>query len=125
MKEYKEKRPIIVIGGRAGSFLGEYQAGGIIIVLGLNDDGRPIVGNFPCTGMHGGKMLFRGAVSAIHFPHQTTSHTASAEEMAEFVPYIKRYAELFECDAESLLSDSYTVITPDSKNPYKQMYVAN
>ena len=125
MKEYKEKRPIIVIGGRAGSFLGEYQAGGIIIVLGLNDDGRPIVGNFPCTGMHGGKMLFRGAVSAIHFPPQTTSHTASAEEMAEFVPYIKRYAELFECDAESLLSDSYTVITPDSKNPYKQMYVAN
>ena len=26
MKEYKEKRPVMVIGGRCGSFLGEYQA---------------------------------------------------------------------------------------------------
>ena len=34
MKAYKENKPAIVIGGRAGSFLGEYQAGGIIVVLG-------------------------------------------------------------------------------------------
>lgn len=34
MKEYKEKVPVLVIGGRTGSFLGEYQAGGIIVVLG-------------------------------------------------------------------------------------------
>ena len=27
MKEYEEKKPVIVIGGRCGSFLGEYQAG--------------------------------------------------------------------------------------------------
>lgn len=125
MKEYKEKRPVIVIGGRAGSFLGEYQAGGIIIVLGLNDDGRPIVGNFPCTGMHGGVMLFRGDVSGIHFPRQTTSHQITPDEMAEYAPYITEYAKLFDCDAASLLSDKYTIITPDSKNPYKQMYVAN
>jgi len=30
MKEYKEKKPVIVIGGKAGSFLGEYLAGGIM-----------------------------------------------------------------------------------------------
>ena len=35
MKEYKTKKPAIIIGGRAGSFLGEYQAGGLILVLGL------------------------------------------------------------------------------------------
>ena len=28
MKAYMEYKPVIVIGGRAGSFLGEYQAGG-------------------------------------------------------------------------------------------------
>ena len=33
MKEYKKKVPIMIIGGCAGSFLGEYQAGGILIVL--------------------------------------------------------------------------------------------
>ena len=60
MKAYKEKIPVMIIGGHTGSFLGEYQAGGIIIVLGINTVGKPIVGNFPCTGMHGGKMFLRG-----------------------------------------------------------------
>lgn len=59
MKAYGDKLPVMVIGGRAGSFLGEYQAGGIIIVLGLTDGSRPIVSNFPCTGMHGGKLFLR------------------------------------------------------------------
>lgn len=68
MKAYKQHKPVIVIGGRAGSFLGEYQAGGLILVLGLHTDGRPIVHFFPCTGMHGGKMVFRGDVSSIRFP---------------------------------------------------------
>lgn len=48
MKEYKDKIPVMVIGGKAGSFLGEYRAGGIIIVLGMCDDDKPIVSNFPC-----------------------------------------------------------------------------
>ena len=56
MKAYGDKLPAMVIGGRAGSFLGEYQAGGVIIVLGLTESSRPIVSNFPCTGMHGGKL---------------------------------------------------------------------
>lgn len=55
MKAYKEKVPVMVIGGTAGSFLGEYQAGGVIVVLGLETEQEKIVGFFPCTGMHGGK----------------------------------------------------------------------
>ena len=31
-------------GGRTGKLLGDDQAGGYIIVLGLHDDGKPIVG---------------------------------------------------------------------------------
>lgn len=50
MKAYKDKIPLMVIGGAAGSFLGEYQAGGVIVVLGLHTDGRPLVGNFPLHG---------------------------------------------------------------------------
>ena len=59
MKAYKEKAPVMVIGGTAGSFLGEYQAGGVIVVLGLEAKDKKIVGFFPCTGMHGGKMFLR------------------------------------------------------------------
>ena len=34
----------MVIGGTAGSFLGEYQAGGVIVVLGLEAKDKKIVG---------------------------------------------------------------------------------
>ncbi len=40
MKAYKDKFPVLVIGGKAGSFLGEYQAGGIILVLGIDTDSK-------------------------------------------------------------------------------------
>ena len=125
MKEYKEKKPVIVIGGRAGSFLGEYQAGGVIVVLGLHTDARPIVGNFPATGMHGGKMILRGSADGIVFPPQVNLRTATEADKAEFAPYICAYAKYFGSDADALLADTYTVVTPDSKNPYRQMYVAN
>ena len=57
MKAYQDTLPVMVIGGRTGSFLGEYQAGGLILVLGLHQDGKPIASNFPCTGMHAGKLI--------------------------------------------------------------------
>ena len=125
MKAYKQHKPVLVIGGRAGSFLGEYQAGGLILVLALHTDGRPVVGFFPCTGMHGGKMVFRGDVSSIPFPDQVTTRPATKEDLDEFSPYVREYCRLFGRDAEAMLRDPYTVVTPDSKNPYKQMYVAN
>ncbi len=63
IKAYEEHKPTIIIGGAAGSFLGEYQAGGNIVVLGLNSGGKPPVGYFCGTGMHGGKICV-----AISFP---------------------------------------------------------
>ena len=125
MKAYESKQPVLVIGGRAGSFLGEYQAGGVIVVLGLHKDARPIVGNFPATGMHGGKMILRGSVDGIVFPPQVNLRTATEADKAEFAPYIRSYGAYFGVDADALLADTYTVVTPDSKNPYRQMYVAN
>lgn len=125
MKAYREKLPVMVIGGRTGSFLGEYQAGGVIVVLGLHEDGKKIVGNFPCTGMHGGKVFLRSDCAGIDFPKQVTAHVAAPEELAEIRRYVAEYGRLFDRDAEALLDGPFTVVTPDSKNPYQQMYVAN
>ena len=33
--------------------------------------------------------------------------------MTEFAPYIKEYAQLFDADAENLLSQKYFVLTPN------------
>lgn len=125
MKAYKDKIPVMIIGGCAGSFLGEYQAGGILIVLGLKTPHRPIVGNFPCTGMHGGKLFLRGDCRNLNFPPQVTADIASSEDMQEIMENLKEYCTDFQYDLETILSSPFTLVTPDSKNPYKQMYVAN
>lgn len=125
MKQYKDKIPVMVIGGVAGSFLGEYQAGGVIIVLGLEANKQRIVGNFPCTGMHGGKMFLRGNCTDIEFPRQVTAKIATNEDIEEIKDYVSGYCELFGYDLNDILNSPFTVVTPDSKNPYKQMYVAN
>lgn len=125
MKEYKEKCPVIVIGGKCGSFLGEYQAGGIIIVLGLTEDDKKIVSNFPCTGMHGGKVYLRSDAEDIDFPKNVTVSPASEEDLGEIEKYIAEFCRQFGYDMKAILNSQFTRIIPDSKNPYKQMYVAN
>ena len=124
MKEYKEKVPLMIIGGTTGSFLGEYQAGGIIIVLNLENRDR-IVSNFTCTGMHGGKVFLRGNCKNIVFPSQVTARKATDTDLKELKAHIREYCKIFDLDIDKILSSPFTVITPDSKNPYKQMYVAN
>ena len=125
MKAYKDKVPLMVIGGKAGSFLGEYQAGGVIIVLNLEKPQEKCVGFFPCTGMHGGKMFLRSACENVSFPAQVTACPAGAEDLKELRTHLEEYCKLFELDIEAVLSAPFTVVTPDSKNPYRQMYVAN
>lgn len=125
MKAYGDRTPVMVIGGRAGSFLGEYQAGGLIAVLGLNTGGRPIVGNFPCTGMHGGKVFLRSDCRDVLFPSQVTARPASQEDLAELRPVLEEFCRLFGEELERILDASFTVVTPDSSTPYRQMYVAN
>lgn len=125
MKAYEEKVPVMVIGGCAGSFLGEYQAGGKIVVLGLDRGDRKIVGNFPCTGMHGGKMYLRGDCSDVLFPDQVTVNAATEAEREEIGDCIRDFCAAFGFDLSQVLDAPFTVVTPDSKNPYKQMYVAN
>ena len=125
MKAYKEKIPVMVIGGRAGSFLGEYQAGGVIVVLGLGEGDRKIVGDFPCTGMHGGKLILRSDCRDIAFPDQVTARPATDKDKAEIDRYVSEYCRLFGGNKEEMMDRPFTVVTPDSKNPYKQLYVAN
>lgn len=125
MKEYDGKFPVMIVGGRCGSFMGEYQAGGLIVVLGLNRDGKRIVGNFPCAGMHGGKVLLRGNAEGVNFPAKVTAKTAAREDMFAAESYIKEFCAAFGIDEKEVLASPFTVVTPDSANPYKRMYVEN
>lgn len=125
MKAYGDKLPVMVIGGKAGSFLGEYQAGGVIVVLGLTESARPIVSNFPCTGMHGGKLFLRSDCKNILLPKQVIARPASHKDLDGIWTYLHTFCELFGGDCDELVRQPFTLITPNSSNPYKQLYVTN
>ena len=62
MREYGSRRPYLIIGETADDYLGEYIAGGVIAVLNVSGNPRP-VGNYVGTGMVGGHIFIRGKVS--------------------------------------------------------------
>lgn len=125
MKAYQDKIPLLVIGGSAGSFLGEYQAGGHIVVLGLGCEGHVPFGYFCGTGMHGGKIFIRSMQPLTNLPPQVLASDASDEDMQEIMPYITEYCDRFNISIESILPYHFYVLTPNAKSPYKRLYAIN
>ncbi|MGM9680228.1 MAG: glutamate synthase, partial [Eubacteriales bacterium] len=107
MKAYREKIPQVVIGGYTGSFLGEYQAGGRIIVLGIGLEDRPIVGDFCGTGMHGGKIYLRTVHLPADLPRQIAYRDAAKEDKAEIADAVRTFCEKFGGDPQKLLADHF------------------
>jgi glutamate synthase domain-containing protein 3 len=125
MKEYKDKKPQLVIGGKTGSFLGEYLAGGLIVILGIGAEGVPPVGNFTGTGMHGGKIFIRTDCELVGLPAQVVVETATKDDLKEIEPLITEFDGYFNIGAKKLLKDKFLLLKPNAKNPYKQLYTAN
>ena len=126
MKAYKDQVPVLVVGGEAGSFLGEYQAGGYVVVLGLNTTGRAPVGRFCAAGMHGGKIFLRTeAELPFDLPSQVSAHRAEAKELEEIRPFVEKYAHAFGRNAAEILRGAFQVLIPNTANPYKSLYVTN
>lgn len=122
MKEYETHRPVLVIGNEAGSFLGEYQSGGYIIVLGLNSKKKAPVGNLCGTGMCSGKMFIRAEEMPLDLPKQVLAKKAEKADLKEIEEYIDDYCKAFDVDKKEILAKQFFVLTPNSKNPYKQSY---
>lgn len=123
MKAFRTQKPAIVIGGRAGSFLGEYQAGGTIIVLGDRLNGKPVVGNFCGTGMHGGEIWLRTDELTAALPEQVKSERVTLSD--EAASLIREWCARFGREEKSYLSAVYYRLTPNADNPYRQMYTPN
>lgn len=124
MKQYNEKKPVLVVGGCVGSFLGEYLAGGIIIVLGIENEGVPIAGNFCGTGMHGGKIFLRCDKPPEDLPKQVIVAEATESDLDEIKSYIKEFCDEFGKKYD-IMNNRFYCLVPDTKNPYKQLYTYN
>jgi len=123
MKEYGEQRPVVVIGGTAQHFLGEYMAGGIIIVLGRGlEPGERHPSRYIGTGMHGGVIYLRGAVDERFLGKEVGVAGLDNEDMTILRQHVRAYGLCFGHDHESLLSGPFVKLYPRTDRPYGRLY---
>jgi glutamate synthase domain-containing protein 3 len=123
MKEYKDKRPVLVIGGTAQDFLGEYMAGGIIILLGLDlKEDEKHKAMFIGTGMHGGTMYLSGNFDKKQLGKEVGQVEMNDDDKQTLGKYVGKFASYFGYTADELLSRPFTKIVPTSLRPYGKLY---
>ncbi len=123
MKAYEDLRPIMVCGGRARDFFGEYMAGGLLVLLGMNSrlEG-PLVGGYLGTGMHGGEIYVRGGVEPWQCGKEVGVFEATEEDLAGLRPVLADYCEAFGMDIDEVFSVAFTRLVPISHRPYGKLY---
>ena len=123
MKEYQDKRPALVIGGTAQDFLGEYMAGGIVILLGLNlRDGERHKAKFIGTGMHGGAIYLRGTVDDFQLGKEVGIAELEGNDHRILQKYVGEFAEHFGYEATEILKDKFVKLFPLFLRPYGRLY---
>ena len=70
-------------------------------------------------------MFLRSECKDIAFPEQVTARQASPDDMKELSGYLTDYCKLFGLDLNKVMDAQFMIVTPDSRNPYEEMYVAN
>jgi len=123
MKGFKDKQPILVIGGRAGKFFGEYMAGGYLILLGATGGSTgPIVGDYCAAGMHGGTLFIRGRVEESKLGREVKAFPLTLEDEAFLRPILEDFQTSFSLDLNLFDFERYQKIVPVSSRPYGKLY---
>ncbi len=123
MKAYEGHVPVMVCGGKSRDFFGEYMAGGMLVLLGMDTriEG-PLVGGYVGTGMHGGFIYLRGEVEPWQCGKEVGIFTADEEDLATLRPVLQEYCEAFDIDIDEVLSVPFTKLVPVSHRPYGKLY---
>jgi glutamate synthase domain-containing protein 3 len=122
MKSFKKHIPVIIIGGTARDFLGEYQAGGIIILLGMERDGKPLTGNYVGTGMHGGVIYIRGEVDPFQLGKEVSISSIDEMDEERLKLYLKEYCEDFNLSLDEVMEQRFIKLLPTHLRPYGKIY---
>ena len=122
MKSFRDKSPILVVGGVAQDFLAEYMAGGTLVVLGLGRKGRDLAGRYVGTGMHGGTIYLRGELEETQLGREVGSHPLSREDHTLLGKILKEYCADFDLRLGDITSVPFTKLASRSHRPYGQHY---
>ncbi len=123
MKEYQDKKPVLVIGGTAQDFLGEYMAGGILVLLGLNlSTGEHHKVNFIGTGMHGGVIYLRGSVYDFQLGKEVGVAELEENDYQILQKSVSEFAAYFGYDTGEILKHKFIKLFPRWLRPYGRLY---
>ncbi len=132
MKAFKKHVPVIIVGGTARDFLGEYQAGGVIILLGLDRNGlgskasaterKSLAGNYIGTGMHGGVIYIRGEVDPFHLGKEISISSVDETDEKQLRLYLKEYCDELGLSIDDVMRDRFIKLLPTHLRPYGRIY---
>jgi glutamate synthase domain-containing protein 3 len=123
MKEYEDKKPIVVIGGTAQDFLGEYMAGGILVLLGLDlAEGEYHRAKYIGTGMHGGVIYLRGSVEDFQLGKEVGVASLEQEDIMVVRRYVGEYVAHFGGDVDEIMERRFIKLFPRWLRPYGRLY---
>lgn len=123
MKGYQDQVPVIIAGGTARDFFGEYMAGGLLILLGNGaQEGHPVVGDYLGTGMHGGLIFIKGVIDPYQCGKEVGIDVPNEKEREMLNKYISEYSRDFDLDFEELITGDFVKIYPKTARPYGRMY---
>lgn len=118
MKQFEDRRPALVIGGDAGSFLGEYMAGGVIVLL-----GKP--GAYLATGMHGGTLYLKHELADADISAGLVQEPIDEQDRAIVRALLSRYNGYFASELSAPVDASgegFFRLKPVSSRPYASVY---
>jgi glutamate synthase domain-containing protein 3 len=118
-KAYNEHSPLMMIGGGARDFLGEYMAGGTLIVLRLNGED---VGDYLATGMHGGVIYIRGSIDDSTLGAEARCVSVDVSDMERIGRCVMEFCERFGMDVGRVMDEGFVKIIPQSSRPYASLY---
>ena len=122
MKEYKDKIPVVVIGGTAQDFLGEYMAGGVVILLDLNRGKESHKPHFIGTGMHGGRIFLRGDIEEHRLGKEVGVVEPDEDDRKVLEENIKEFCDYFGYDPSDILKEPFIKLYPKYLRPYGRLY---
>ena len=114
MKEFRQMRPVLVIGENAGSFLGEYMAGG-----------EKLFGTHCASGMHGGKIFVRGLFPKENLSDNIKVTNLDDDDVKELKSYVRKYCKYFGVDFDYVMSKPFKKLVPATSRPYANLYTPN
>ena len=121
MKEYQDIKPKLVIGGTAQDFLGEYMAGGVLVLLGLNGS-LYHKAKFIGTGMHGGVIYVRGSVESHQLGKEVGIDDLAKADWQMLKKLVAEFAAHFNYDADEILKHKFIKLFPLWLRPYGRIY---